>query len=45
VFSGSGDAGSVAVAPSGRFYWNFSEAWPSADAPAYPYLVSLQPGG
>jgi len=45
VFSGSGDAGSVAVAPSGRIYWNFSEAWPSADAPAYPYLVSLQPGG
>ena len=45
VFSGSGDAGSVAVAPAGRIYWNFSEAWPSADAPVYPYLVSLQPGG
>ena len=45
VFSGPGDAGSVAVAPGGRIYWNFSEAWPSADAPAYPYLVSLQPGG
>jgi hypothetical protein len=39
-----GDAGSVAVDPSNGVYWNLSEAWPSADAPAYPYLISLDPG-
>jgi hypothetical protein len=43
-FGSAGDAGSVAVDPSGRVYWNFAEAWPSADAPAYPYLISLDPG-
>jgi hypothetical protein len=43
-FAGVGDAGSVAIQSSGRVYWNFAEAWPSADAPAYPYLVSLDPG-
>jgi len=43
-FAGVGDAGAVAMDGSGRVYWNFAEAWPSADAPAYPYLVSLDPG-
>jgi hypothetical protein len=43
VFGSAGDAGSVAVAPSGRVYWNLSEARPSADAPS-PYLISLDPG-
>jgi hypothetical protein len=43
-FGSSGDAGSVAVDASNLVYWNFSEAWPSADAPAYPYLISLDPG-
>jgi hypothetical protein len=43
-FNSLGDAGSVVMNGLGRVYWNFSEAWPSVDAPAYPYLVSLDPG-
>lgn len=43
-FGSLGNAGSVAVDRSSRVYWNFAEAWPSADAPAYPYLISLDPG-
>lgn len=43
-FGRAGDAGAVAVAPSGRVYWNFADAWPTAESPAYPYLISLVPG-
>jgi hypothetical protein len=43
-FGRFGTAGSVAVAPSGRVFWNFADAWPTAAAPAYPYLISLVPG-
>lgn len=43
-FASRGDAGSVAIASSGRVYWNFAEAWPTATGPTYPYLVSLDPG-
>ena len=43
-FGPFGTAGSVAVAPSGRVFWNFGDAWPTATAPAYPYLISLIPG-
>jgi hypothetical protein len=43
-FAARGDAGTVAVDPTGRVYWNFSEAWPTVSAPAYPFLVSLDPG-
>ena len=43
-FGRAGDAGGVAVASSGRVYWNFADAWPTAASPAYPYLISLVPG-
>jgi hypothetical protein len=43
-FGRAGDAGGVAVASSGRVYWNFADAWPTAESPAYPYLISLVPG-
>jgi hypothetical protein len=43
-FAAVGDAGTVAVDRTGLVYWNFSEAWPTAGASAYPFLVSLVPG-
>jgi hypothetical protein len=43
-FAARGDAGTVAVDRTGRVYLNFSEAWPTVSAPAYPFLVSLDPG-
>ncbi|HEY6177558.1 MAG TPA: hypothetical protein VIX73_24040, partial [Kofleriaceae bacterium] len=43
-FGSAGDARTVAVGPSGRVYWNFADAWPTANAPAFPYLISLVPG-
>jgi hypothetical protein len=44
TFGSWGNTGSTAVGPSGRVYWNFADAWPSPNAPAYPYLISLDPG-
>lgn len=43
-FGEAGDAGAVAVGPSGRVYWNFADAWPDPSSPAYPYLISRIPG-
>jgi len=44
AFDEWGFAGATAVAPSGRVFWNFSASWPTPISPAYPYLISLQPG-
>jgi len=44
AFGDWGAAGATAVGPSGRVFWNFSEPWPFNSSPAYPYLISLQPG-
>jgi hypothetical protein len=44
TFGDSGAPGTVVMGASNRVYWNFTFSWPTAAAPAYPYLIAIDPG-